>query len=197
MCFGFDKCLRWSCVIGLVWPWSVGKWNLSEVESVTGRNYHCRLSREKDTDAVPFLSPCFWLSGSCWRHDAVMFLSPQLPMHRTKWLRPEDSEIMVQKKLCFLLSGVFQPRYYSNGKLMSTVWRMGRRMSVVAHSCNSRTRDAKAGGLLWAQTGLGEVVNSRIAWVTDWEPVSTCPPFHNPHSKKQIPLKTKKHPKAF
>lgn len=95
-----------------------------------------------------------------------------------------------------LLSGVFQPWYYSNGKLMSTVWRMGRVVSVVAHSCNSRTRDAKAGGLLWAQTGLGEVVNSRIAWVTDWEPVSTCP-FRNPHSKKQIPLKTKKHPKAF
>lgn len=48
------------------------------------------------------------------------------------------------------------------------------------------------------QTGLGEVVNSRITWVTNRKPVSTCPPFRNPHSKKQTPPpKQKSSPKHF
>lgn len=168
-----------------------GKWYLSEVEPVPGRNY---VTADFPVKKIRTQSPsCLRVSdcqdnqgpstsGSC--RDAVMFVLPQLPVDITVWLRLEDSETMVQKKLCFLVSGVFQRWYYSNGKLMSTVWRMGRVVSVVAHSCNSSTQDAKAGELLWVLTGLGEVVNSRIAWVTNWEHVSTCLHFRNPHFKK-------------
>lgn len=50
--------------------------------------------------------------------------------------------------------------------------------------------------MLGVQTGLGEVVNSSIAWVTNWEPVSTFLLFVTPTPKNNLQKTTPKHIKT-